>query len=100
MKTLLVAAAQMRFGASVPENVENIRCLLGSVIKADAVLFPECALTGYNIDFSKLRPAEIEMGLTAVAQAAREFNCNLLAGSPTFERRRWFNSLIVFDRRG
>jgi predicted amidohydrolase len=64
------------------------------------VLFPECALTGYNVDFHELKRGEIENGLKAIADAARAHRCHVLIGSPTFVRGRWFNSLIVFDRRG
>src|SRR5437867_4839070 len=67
---------------------------------SDAVLFPECALTGYNVDFHRLTRREIDTGLKTVARAARPHRCYALVGSPTFSRGRRFNSLLVFDRLG
>lgn len=101
-KILRLAAAQLKFRALVAENLEVIRRLVAAAaqIGSDAVLFPECALTGYNVDFNAYRREEIEEGLRAVAAAARAFRCNVLIGSPTFVGRRRFNSLVGFNRRG
>ncbi|OHE82838.1 MAG: hypothetical protein A2107_06935 [Verrucomicrobia bacterium GWF2_62_7] len=103
MKTQMkVAAVQMKFQSTIPENVAFIERHIHEFARAggDAILFPECAVTGYNLDFRKLDPVAIETGLQAVASAAREHRCNVLVGSPTRTRGRWLNSLLVFDRRG
>jgi predicted amidohydrolase len=99
---LHITAAQLKFRRTVPENVELIRRSIAEAARAgsDAILFPECALTGYNVDFHKLARAEIENGLKAVANAARTHRCHVLIGSPTVTRGKWFNSLLVFDRLG
>jgi predicted amidohydrolase len=101
-EVLQIAAAQLKFRRTLPENVELIRRFIAEAARArsDVVLFPECALTGYNVDFHKLARVEIENSLKAVADAAREQRCHVLIGAPTFARGRWFNSLLVFDRRG
>src|SRR4026208_2234565 len=101
-QTLHIAAAQMRFRQTLAENVELIEEFIAKASRAgtDAVLFPECALTGYNVKFRQFSPDDIASGLQAVASAARAHRCNVLIGSPTFSRGRWFNSLLVFDRRG
>lgn len=101
-KVLQMAAAQMKFRRTLPENVELIRRFIAETARAgsDVVLFPECALTGYNVDFDKLAHLEIENGLKAVSDAARANRCHVLIGSPTFARGRRFNSLLVFDRKG
>jgi N-carbamoylputrescine amidase len=101
-KHLHIAAAQMKFRPTLPENIELIREFIAGAARAgsDVVLFPECALTGYNVDFGRFARREIDDGLKAVAEAARAHQCNVLLGSPTFASRRRFNSLIVFDRRG
>jgi predicted amidohydrolase len=101
-KVLQIAAAQLKLRRTLPENIELARrfIAIAAGTGSDAVLFPECVLTGYNVDFRRLAPADIEHGLEAVAKAARDHQCNVLLGSPTFTRGRWFNSLIVFDRRG
>lgn len=97
-----VGAVQMKFRRTIPENVAFIKRHVAEFARrgGDAILFPETAVTGYNIDFRKLDPGAVETGLRAVAAAAREHRCNVLVGSPTRARGRWLNSLVVFDRRG
>ena len=92
----------MKFRAAIAENLESISSSIakGALAKCDVVLFPECALTGYNIDFSKLNPVAIEVAIQAVAQLARQHRINVILGSPRFQKRKIFNSLIVIDRRG
>ncbi len=101
-KVLQIAAAQLKFRRTLPENVELIRRLLAEAARAgsDVVLFPECALTGYSVDFHKTARGEIENGLKAVSDAARAHRCHVVIGSPTFARGHRFNSLLVFDRQG
>lgn len=104
MKTsrLVVVAAQMKFRAAVADNV----CWITEVIHSSAatgaqlILFPECAVTGYNLDFATVSPSQVRAGLQAIARAARAAHCHVLVGSPTFAGRKRFNSLVVFDRRG
>ena len=100
--SLQITAAQLKFRPTLPENLELIRHCIAEAARAgsDAVLFPECALTGYTVDFRRFTRDEIERGLRAVADAAKAHHCNVLVGSPTVARGRWFNSLLVFDRRG
>ena len=101
-KVLRIAAAQLKFRRTLLENVELIRGFISEAAGGgnDAVLFPECVLTGYNVDFRRFAAADIDGGLKAIAEAARAYRCNVLIGSPTFTRGRRYNSLIVFDRRG
>ena len=99
---LQIAAVQMKFRPTIPENVEQITESIHSAARAgaDVILFPECAVTGYRRDFTGLTPGPVNQGCADVARAAREARCNVLVGAPTFRNRRWFNSLLVFDRRG
>ena len=101
-KRLRVAAVQMIFADSIAGNLEKIE---RAVIKAaadgaDAVLFPECATTGYACDFGALKPATLRQALRSVAAIAARLRVNLLVGSPIFAGRRLYNALVVFDRRG
>jgi len=103
MKTQMkVAAVQMKFRRTIPENVAFIERHIAEFARkgGDAILFPETAVTGYNINFHELDPADVEAGLRAVAGAARAHRCNVLVGSPTRARGCWLNSLLVFDRHG
>lgn len=100
--TLRVAAVQMRFAASLAENLAKVAAALRSAArrKADVVLFPECATTGYNCDFTKLTRSEVRDTLDRVGALAAQFKVNVLLGSPVFRHGSWQNCLVVFDRRG
>ena len=99
---LSVAVVQMVFADSIDGNLEKIaRAAIAAAKKgADAVLFPECATTGYACDFGSLKPAAIHQALHWVAALAARLQINLLVGSPICSGRRLYNGLVVFDRRG
>ena len=99
---LRVAAVQMKFAPTIDENLATIERLVGEAArgKADAVLLPECATTGYAYDFSCVTPAEIRAALAAVGEVAARYRINVLVGSPVFRRRKLYNCLVVFDRQG
>jgi omega-amidase len=101
-KRLQVAVAQMKFRPTIHENVRKIVGLIYAAAQqgADAILFPECAVTGYRREFNRLDAAMVEEGCRVIAQAARETHCNVLIGTPTCRRNRWFNSLLVLNRQG
>jgi len=99
---LTIAVAQMRFRAAVGDNVAWIVQVIRSSAKAgaDAILFPECAVTGYNCDFARISRPEIEAALQSIASEVRAARCHVLVGSPTFGGRSRLNSLVVFDAHG
>ncbi len=68
--------------------------------RADAVLFPECAVTGYAYDFQTLESSEIRAALQSIGTMAAKRKINVLVGTPVFRRRRLYNCLVVIDRRG
>jgi predicted amidohydrolase len=92
----------MKFRPTIDQNVQQIVERIHAAARAgtDVILFPECAVTGYRRDFKGLTPGQVRLGCAVVAGAARAARCNVLVGSPTFRNGRWFNSLLVFDRRG
>lgn len=99
---LRVAAVQMKFRNSIRKNVEFIVDSLSLAARdgADAVLFPECSVTGYRCEFDRLDPRDIDAALANISEAGRRVNCNVLVGSPVFRKRKWLNALLVFDRTG
>ena len=99
---LRAAAVQMKFAPTIEGNLATIERLLAQAAgrRADAVLFPECATTGYGCDFSRLRPPGVRNALAAVGQLAARFRTNVLIGSPVFGRGKLFNGLVVFNRAG
>lgn len=99
---LRVAAVQMQFQATIDENLQGIERLARQAARrpADAVLFPECAVTGYAYDFCSLQPVEIRNSLLSLSAVAGELGTNLLVGSPVFRGRKLYNCLVVFNRQG
>jgi len=101
-KRLRVAAVQMIIADSLAGNLEKIERAAIEAARngADAVLFPECATTGYTYDFRSLKRAALSQTLHSIAAIAARLQVNLLVGSPIFAGRRLYNALTVFDRRG
>jgi len=92
----------MKFAPTVGGNLGKIRSALAESSRqgADAVLFPECATTGYAYDFELLRPGEVQDALVVVGELARHYATNVLVGTPLFSGGRLYNALVVFDRKG
>ena len=99
---LRVAAVQMKFAPTIEGNLAKIEAAIVLAVRrrADAVLFPECATTGYARDFSTLQPGEMRKALARVSELAAQYRINVLVGSPVFRGRHLENCLVVFDRRG
>jgi predicted amidohydrolase len=102
-KILRVAAAQMKFRPTIEENIAVIDEMISAAAEAkcDVVLFPECALTGYNVDFSKFSLLKVEGSVQIVRALAKRRKINVILGSSTFGKKsQRFNSLVVIDRQG
>lgn len=99
---LTIAVAQMKFRAAINDNVSWITQVIRSSARkgANAILFPECAVTGYNCDFTRISSSEVGTALQIIAFEARAARCYVLVGSPTFKGRKRFNSLVVFNPQG
>ena len=99
---LRLATAQMIFRPTLDGNLAWIEQSIGRAARrgAQVVLFPECATTGYAVDFSRLDRAKLRQTLEHVGQAAERHRIHVLVGSPVFEGRRLFNALLVFDSAG
>jgi predicted amidohydrolase len=90
---LTIAVAQMKFRAAISDNVSWLAGVIHSSARkgADAILFPECAVTGYNCDFTRISRSEIGAALRIIASEARAARCYVLMGCPTFKGRQRFN---------
>lgn len=99
---LRVAAAQLRFRSSLRENLALIESFIARAARAqaDVVLFPECATTGYAVDFAQIDRAELQSCLEAIGACARRHRMHVLVGSPVFQGRRRLNALVVFNAAG
>lgn len=100
--SLRIAAVQSIFADSIDGNLKKIEraATQAAADGADAVLFPECATTGYACDFDALKPAALRPALRSIATLAARLRVNLLVGSPIFAGRSLYNALLVFDRNG
>ena len=99
---LRVAAVQMKFAPTIAGNLARIEAALRTAARrtADAVLFPECATTGYACDFGTLDRRELRAALAQVGAWAAQRRMNFLIGSPVFVGRSLLNCLVVFVRAG
>ncbi len=97
-----VGAVQMRFAPTIEGNLRRIETLAaeGRRRRVDAVLFPECAVTGYRFDFTSLDPSMIRVALERVGEIAAALGIHLLVGCPVFRGKKLYNCLVVFDRSG
>lgn len=100
--SLRVAAVQMKFVPTIQGNLSSIERLAGEAKRrrADAVLFPECAVTGYAFDFTRLERSTARATLHKVGKIAAKLHVNILVGAPVYSRRNLHNCLVAFDRRG
>ena len=99
---LRVAAVQMKFSRTIADNILRIQELLSAAARrrVDAVLFPECAVTGYDYDFSNLDGRELRESLAVVSEASARHKTNVMIGTPIFCRGLLYNCLVVFNRQG
>jgi len=100
--TLRVAAAQLKFADSLDGNLAKIEQIAAKAAKrkADVVLYPEAATTGYGFDFTHLKRKPLRDALDHCSQIARATSIHLLVGTPVFKGRKLANCLVHFDRRG
>ena len=99
---LRLAAIQMKFARTIDGNADSIEGAVFQAIqrKVDAVLFPECAATGYSYDFRRYAPDDSAALLGFYSTMARVYRINLLMGMPVFLGRKLYNCLVVYDRKG
>lgn len=101
-ETLRVAAVQLNSTDSIEANLARIEeaAARAAAAGASAVLFPECATTGYTYDFTSLRSADAGNILSTVGAIAARLKTTLLVGTPIFSGSTLYNGLAVFDRDG
>jgi predicted amidohydrolase len=91
------AVAQVKLYNAVDANLITISKYIVGASKEDIdiLCFPECNITGYVRDFSKVNQNEV-MDALDIIQKQVTHNCvNVIVGLPYFERKKRFNSAIV-----
>jgi predicted amidohydrolase len=66
----------------------------------ELLCFPECSLSGYIRDFSRVDPSEVEKALQSVHGLALRNKLNVIVGAPRFEEGKIFNSAILLSADG
>ncbi|HPA19483.1 MAG TPA: nitrilase-related carbon-nitrogen hydrolase [Verrucomicrobiae bacterium] len=101
-KKLRIASAQLNHAGSITRNLAKIEAAVARARRnrADAILFPECALTGYAIDWRGVRPGDVRAGLRDAGAIAKAHGIHVLLGAPIILGRKRFNGMVVFDRGG
>lgn len=100
--TLRVAAVQLRSGRDLAENTTRI-CEQIRKVAADGVrvvVFPECALSGYHDEVTRLTAEQLAEAERRVAEACREAKVTAVVGSAWREGDALYNSALVFDPTG
>lgn len=97
-----VGVAQLNSTPSIERNLARIATAVREARRkrASVLLLPECAITGYGIDFARLNRTALREALWEVGRLAASHQMTLLVGSPVFVGRRLFNCLVVFDDSG
>jgi predicted amidohydrolase len=104
VKTLRVAAVQMRSSRNLEENIATTKRHLAECAKQGArvVVFPECSLSGYfDDDYMKaLSQSQLEDAERQVADACRQHQVYAIFGLPVRAGEKLYNSAIVVDPSG
>ncbi len=100
--TLKVAAVQFRSTSDVTDNrrriVETLERLAGRGVNVAA--FPECALTGYQMDAMPVPSEEVAAAEEEIRQICRNRKIATVLGSIYRVNGRAYDTAVVFDSRG
>lgn len=97
-----VAIAQVKLYNDVNANLMTISkyIRLASKDSIDILCFPECNITGYVRDFSKISQTEINEALDTIQEQVTKDGVNVIVGVPYFGQEKLFNSAVVILRNG
>lgn len=101
--TMRVGASQFRSSPDLDENVSRISEQIRKAGKLGlrVLVFPECALTGYNASRALGTTTEqFEAAERAIGEACREVGVYAIVGSPYREGDKVYNSATVIDPSG
>jgi len=97
-----IAVSQIKLSSQIEENLKKIIRLSKKASEqgVEILCFPECALTGYLRDFTKLDYGRTERALTYLQSFAKKEKINLIVGSPVIKNKKVFNSAVVLLKNG
>ncbi len=92
MKKLSISLIQMKIEKELEKNIKKIKHFLNET-KAEVILFPELALTGYQ---EKYEFDKVENALKDLAEYSK--NRCILLGAPFKKQEKLFNTIFFLDR--
>ena len=97
-----VAVAQIKLHNNIDCNLRTISryIVLASKEGVNILCFPECSVTGYVRDFSKLNQNKIMGALDIIQKQVAKDHVNVIVGTPYFEQKNRFNSAVVLLTNG
>lgn len=101
-----VALGQMRITENVDKNLEKIKTLVGEAKRkrADAICFPECALSGYGPIHYKspreLDPKKMDAAHREIRKLARARRISIVVGTSLYREGKWQNAALFVAKSG
>ncbi|MHC4442299.1 MAG: nitrilase-related carbon-nitrogen hydrolase [Planctomycetota bacterium] len=103
MDSLQVACVQLKPYETINQNARAIVKALESESEAGTrlVVFPECALTGYEPKIiPTLKQEDIDRGVDIIRRGCRKFDIYAVVGSAYKENDKWYNVAYVIGPQG
>jgi predicted amidohydrolase len=96
------AVAQVKLYTEIDANLITTSKYISLASKEDIdiLCFPECNITGYVHDFSKVDQNKLVETLDIIQEQVTKIGVNVVVGAPYFERENRFNSAIVLLTNG
>lgn len=88
---------QMRVTTNLDTNIKTIlsHVRYASSRKISLICFPECSLSGYIVNHTKLDYKAIRQSLIELQKASNKFNMSILIGTPWKSRGKIFNAALL-----
>jgi predicted amidohydrolase len=96
-KKVNVGVVQMRITTDLQANIRNIFSHIreASLRRISLLCFPECSLSGYIVNHSKIDYKAIAESITMLQEASSRFKMSLIIGTPWKSRGKIFNAAFV-----
>ena len=87
------AVAQVKLYNNIEANLITISKYISRASKEDIdiLCFPECNITGYVCDFSKVDQKKLMETVDIIQEQVTKAGVNVIVGAPYFEREKCFN---------
>ncbi|MEA2033492.1 MAG: carbon-nitrogen hydrolase family protein, partial [Euryarchaeota archaeon] len=96
------AVAQVKLYEDIEANLITISKYISRASKEDidVLCFPECNITGYVRDFTKVNQNKVKDTLDIIQKQVTKSGVNVIVGTSYLERKKRFNSAIVLLTNG